>query len=80
MALSGDDATSATVAGLFDDFPIDRITSVGVSNGFWSGAFGGVSNGAALLTTAQLFDNTGTAVGVAQLEVRIPFNLITFVV
>jgi len=79
MALPGN-GTGPTVVGLFDNFPIGRITSVAVSNGFWTGAYGGVSNGAALLTNAQLFDNTGTAVGAVQLEVRIAFSLITYVV
>lgn len=74
------DGSSSLVRGLFDSFPIGRLTSIGVPNGFWTGGFGGTSNEVAFLTSAQLFDNTGTAVGVPQLVVNIPIAQITYVV
>jgi hypothetical protein len=79
MALPGTSSPSI-ITGLFDSFPIGRTTSVGVSSGFWTGGFGGTANGVVSLTNGQLFDNTGTAVGVAQLVVNIPIAQITYVV
>jgi len=79
MALPGDGGTTPTITGLFDSFAIGRETSVGVENGFWTGSYGGVTGGAAQLTTAQLYDNTGTEVGTPQDTVRIAFPQITYV-
>lgn len=79
MALPND--TSATVAtGMFDGFPIARTTSVGVSNGFWTGGYGGNDSQVCYLTNAQLYDNSGTAVGAVQLVVNIAMAHITYVV
>ncbi|NLI93852.1 MAG: hypothetical protein GX434_17155 [Peptococcaceae bacterium] len=79
MALPGTSLPSIITA-LFDSFPTGRTTSIGVPNGFWTGGFGGTSDGVAFLTNAQLFDNTGTAVGAVQLVVNIPIAQITYVV
>jgi len=81
MALPNGTSSSSIVTGLFDAFPIARSTSIGVPNGFWTGGFGGTqSDEVAFLTNAQLFDNTGTAVGAVQLVVNIPIAQITYVV
>jgi len=80
MALSGEESTFPTVTGLLDEFPFGRVTSVGVLDGFWSGVYRGTSDGAGTLTTAQLYNDSGAAVGVVQREVQIPLNRITFVV
>jgi len=79
MALPGDGGTTPTVTGMFDSFAIGRATSVGIKNGFWTGGYGGVTGGAAQLTTAQLYDTAGVAVGTAQDTVRIAFPQITYV-
>jgi len=81
MALPGDgETTPTTITGLFDSFPIGRSTSIGVSNGFWTGGYGATQEGVALLTNAQLYDNAGGTVGAVQLVVRIPLDSITYVV
>jgi len=72
--------TPVATNDLFDQFPIGRSTSVGVSNGFWTGGYGGLQEGIALLTNAQLYDNAGVAVGAVQLVVRIQITGITYVV
>lgn len=77
MALPGN---SQTESALFDSFPIGRSTTIGVANGFWTGGYGATQDSIALLTNAQLYDNTGVAVGAVQLVVRIPFDGITYVV
>lgn len=69
-----------TVQGLFDLFPIGRNTTVGVDNGFWTGAYGGIQDGVALLTNAQFYNSSGTPVGPAQPVVRIPLAQIQYVV
>lgn len=61
-----------TAEGMFDNYPIGRTTTIGVSSGFWTGAYGGTQDGVALLTNAQKYDNSGTAVGSVQPVVRVP--------
>lgn len=81
MAFPNGSFISSIITGLFDAFPIARTTSIGVPNGFWTGGYGGTLNAdVAFLTNAQLFDNTGTAVGAVQLVVNIPISQITYVV
>ncbi|NLI93853.1 MAG: hypothetical protein GX434_17160 [Peptococcaceae bacterium] len=79
MALP-DGSSSCLISALFDSFPIGRLTSIGVPNGFWTGGYGSFRDGVAFLTNAQLFDNSGTAVGAVQLVVNIPIAQITYVV
>jgi hypothetical protein len=64
---------------MFNQFPIARSTSVAVANGFWTGGYGGIVGDIVRLTNAQLYDNSGTAVGTVQLVVSIPIVQITYV-
>lgn len=68
-----------TVAGLFDQYPIGARLVVGMDSSFWIGNFGGIQDGVALLTVAQLFSNIGTPIDGIRPVVRIPLNQITFV-
>lgn len=64
---------------LFDSFPIGASLVVGMDSGFWVGNFGGLQDGVALLTNAQLFSNVGTPIDGLRPVVRIPIRGITFV-
>lgn len=68
-----------TNAGLFDMYPIGTILRIGVDSGYWIGAFGGLQDGVALLTNAQLHSNIGTPIDCFRPVVRIPIRNITFV-
>jgi len=46
---------------------------------FWVGSFGGIQDGVALLTNAQLFANVGKPIDGTRPVVRIPISQITFV-
>lgn len=65
--------------GLFDTYPIGARLAVGEDSSFWVGNFGGIQDGVALLTNAQLFSNVGTPVDGIRAVVRIPIRNITFV-
>ncbi|MDA8227245.1 MAG: hypothetical protein M0T74_05975 [Desulfitobacterium hafniense] len=65
--------------GVFDAFPIGTALAVGTDSSFWSGSFGGIQDGVALLTNAQLFSNVGSPIDGIRPIVRIPCNQITFV-
>jgi hypothetical protein len=67
------------VVGLFDAYPIGAQLRVGMDAGFWIGHFGGIQDGVALLTNAQLFSNIGTPIDGLRPVVRIPLRNITFV-
>lgn len=67
------------IVGLFDTYPIGAILLIGEDSGFWRGAFGGLQDGVALLTNAQLFSNIGTPIDGLRSVVRIPLRAITFV-
>jgi len=65
---------------LFHSFPIGRTTTIGFFDGFWTGSWAGITESAALLTKAQLYNNSGNAIGAVQAITRIPVSKITFVV
>ncbi len=65
---------------LFGKFSIGRTTSIGFNNGFWTGLWGGVKDTKAILSDAQLYNNSGNSVGSSQSIVKIPINHITYVV
>lgn len=67
------------ILGLFDTFPIGARLFVGTDSSFWVGNFGGIQDGVALLTNAQLFSNVGTPIDGLRPIVRIPLRQITFV-
>ncbi|WP_425806147.1 hypothetical protein [Desulfitobacterium sp. Sab5] len=67
------------ILGLFDTFPIGTILLIGENSSFWRGSFGGLQDGVALLTNAQLFSNIGTPIDGIRPVVRIPIRQITFV-
>ena len=67
------------VAGLFGDYPLGTRLGVGTGSSFWVGSFGGVRNGVAILTKAQLFANIGKPVDDSRSVVQIPICQITFV-
>lgn len=67
------------VIGLFDHYPIGTPLIVGEDSSLWRGAFGGIQDGVALLTNAQLFSNVGTPIDGLRPVVRIPLRQITFV-
>lgn len=67
------------VVGLFDTYPIGATLVIGMDSGFWVGSFGGLQDGVALLTNAQLFSNVGTPIDGVRPVVRIPLRNITFV-
>jgi len=64
---------------LFDNYPIGAHLIVGENSSFWTGTFGGLQDGVAVLTSAQLFSNIGTRIDGVRPIVRIPCNQITFV-
>lgn len=70
--------TSFTEA-LFDRYPIGKRLGIGVDASFWVGHFGGLQDGVAILTKAQLFANMGKPVDGVRPLVRIPICKITFV-
>jgi hypothetical protein len=65
--------------GLFDSYPIGTRLGIGIVSNFWVGDFGGLQDGIALLTRAQLFSNIGTPIDGLRPVVRIPIKNITFV-
>ncbi len=65
--------------GLFDTYPIGTILRIGEDSSFWVGNFGGLQDGVALLTNAQLFSNVGGLIDGTRPVVRIPIRAITFV-
>lgn len=67
------------LVGLFDTFPIGTRLAIGVDASFWVGNFGGIQDGVALLTNAQLFANMGKPIDGLRPVVRIPIRNITFV-
>lgn len=83
MSLFGTPFTPFTsvpfITGLFDAFPIGAALRVGMDSGFWTGNFGGIQDGVALLTNALLFSNVGTPIDGHRPVVRIPLRAITFV-
>ena len=64
---------------LFDSYPIGARLAVGMDSGFWVGNFGGLQDGVALLTNAQLLSNIGTQIDGLRPVVRISIRNITFV-
>ena len=67
------------VVALFDNYPIGTLLAIGMDSGFWAGPFGGIQDGVALLTNAQLFSNVGIPIDGLRPVVRIPIRSITFV-
>lgn len=67
------------ILALFDTFPIGANVQIGTDSSFWAGSFGGIQDGVALLTNAQLFANVGKPVDGIRPVVRIPIRQITFV-
>ncbi len=65
--------------GLFDTYPIGARLGIGMDASFWVGNFGGLQDGVALLTNAQLFANMGKPIDGIRPVVRIPISQITFV-
>jgi hypothetical protein len=66
-------------SALFDNYPIGTRLGIGEDASFWVGSFGGIQNGVALLTDAQMIANNGKPVDGIRPVVRIPINQITFV-
>ena len=67
------------IIALFDTYPIGTRLAIGTDSSFWVGDFGGLQDGVALLTNAQLFANIGKPVDGLRPVVRIPIRGITFV-
>ncbi|WP_206809644.1 hypothetical protein [Paradesulfitobacterium ferrireducens] len=67
------------ILALFDTYPIGARLAIGTDSSFWVGSFGGIQNGVALLTNAQLFANVGHPIDGIRPVVRIPIRQITFV-
>ncbi|AHF06530.1 hypothetical protein [Desulfitobacterium metallireducens] len=67
------------IVGLFDTYPIGTRLGIGMDASFWVGNFGGIQDGVALLTNAQLFANMGKPIDGLRPVVRIPIQQITFV-
>jgi len=67
------------ILALFNSIQLGRRIGIGVDSSFWVGNFGGIQNGVAILTDAQLFANMGKPVDEKRPVVRIPIRLITFV-
>jgi hypothetical protein len=67
------------IAGLFDNYPIGTRLGIGTDSSYWVGHYGGIRDGVALLTKAQLHANMGKPVGEIRPLVRIPICQITFV-
>ena len=67
------------IIALFDTYPIGATLRIGMDSSFWVGSFGGIQDGVALLTNAQLFANIGTPIDGHRPVVRIPIRAITFV-
>ncbi|MDP4128104.1 MAG: hypothetical protein Q8912_14360 [Bacillota bacterium] len=67
------------IVALFDNYPIGTRLVVGEDSSFWIGNFGGIQDGVATLTNAQLFSNIGTPIDGIRPVVRIPLRAITFV-
>ncbi|GAB6171000.1 hypothetical protein JCM15765_04780 [Paradesulfitobacterium aromaticivorans] len=67
------------ILALFDTYPIGARLGIGTDSSFWVGSFGGIQDGVALLTNAQLFANNGNPIDGIRPVVRIPIRQITFV-
>ena len=70
---------SSFIGALFDRYPIGTRLGIGTDSSFWVGRFGGLQDGVAILTKAQLFANMGKPVDGERALVRIPICKITFV-
>lgn len=71
--------TVSFIGALFDRYPIGTRLGIGVDASFWVGNFGGLQDGVAILTNAQLFANMGKPIDGVRPLVRIPICKITFV-
>lgn len=67
------------IDALFDRYPRGKRLAIGVDSSFWVGHFGGLEDGVAILTKAQLFANMGKPIDGERALVRIPICKITFV-
>lgn len=67
------------IVALFNANQIGTRLGIGVDSSFWVGTFGGIEDGVAILTDAQLFANMGKPIDEKRPVVRIPIRLITFV-
>ncbi|GAB6153929.1 hypothetical protein JCM17380_26790 [Desulfosporosinus burensis] len=67
------------IGALFDKYPKGERLGIGVDASFWVGHFGGLQDGVAILTNAQLYANMGKPVDGVRPLVRIPISKITFV-
>ncbi|NLI93860.1 MAG: hypothetical protein GX434_17195 [Peptococcaceae bacterium] len=67
------------IVALFNSYQIGARLGIGVDSSFWVGNFGGIQDGVAILTDAQLFANMGKPIDEKRPLVRIPIRLITFV-
>ena len=70
---------SSFIGALFDSYPRGKRLGIGTDSSFWVGHFGGLQDGVAILTKAQLFANMGKPVDGERALVRIPICQITFV-
>lgn len=70
---------SPLIVGLFNSYQIGTRLGIGVDSSFWIGSFGGLQDGVAILTDAQLFANVGKPIDGKRPIVRIPIRLISFV-
>ena len=68
-----------TEEGMFDSYPIGRTTTCGCESCYWTGSYAGCVGGTALLTNAQMFDMTGTAIGAVQTLTRVPMFQVCYV-
>jgi hypothetical protein len=76
-----DDGPNREIESILSGFPIGRPTTIGFyDQGYWTGLWGGLQGQEARLTNAQLYDNSGNAVGAPQDNFRIAVNQITYVV
>ena len=64
---------------LSGSYSIGTRLGIGTDSSFWVGSFGGIQNGVALLTNAQLFANVGKPIDGIHPVIRIPIKQITFV-
>ncbi|NLI93850.1 MAG: hypothetical protein GX434_17145 [Peptococcaceae bacterium] len=74
------DCTERGIERILIRFPIGRTTTIGFENGFYTGLWGGFQDEEAKLTNAQLYNNSGKAIGTPQDITGIPISEITFVV
>lgn len=72
-------STFPPLVTLSNNIPIGTRLEIGVDASFWVGSFGGIRDGVAILTNAQLFANMGKPIDGIRPVVRIPCRMITFV-